>query len=223
MLRVSNLCKSFGEIKVLENVSFELEKGKILAVIGPSGGGKSTLLRVLNGLEIPDSGIIEFPNNKNNHGSFGLVFQDYNLFPQYTVLGNMTLAPKLLQKQEIKNNKHIKNQSKNNFDLIYSQADEILKKVGLFDKKDNYPSQLSGGQRQRTAIARALMLKPDVLCFDEPTSALDPKLTDEIVDMIKQLKGEQTIIIVTHDMDVMRETADKTGIMENGVLSWESI
>ena len=196
MLRVNNLCKSFGNLKALDDVSFEMEKGEILAVIGPSGGGKSTLLRVLNGLEMPDSGIIE-------GGTFGLVFQDYNLFPQYTVLGNITLAPRLLKKD-------------------YSQADEILKKVGLSEKKDNYPSQLSGGQKQRTAIARALMLKPDVLCFDEPTSALDPQLTEEIVNMIKQLKGEQTIIIVTHDMDVMRAVADKTAIMDNGKLRWDT-
>jgi len=195
MLRVNNLCKSFGVLKAIDDVSFELEKGRTLAVIGPSGGGKSTLLRILNGLEIPDSGTVE-------GGTFGLVFQEYNLFPQYTVWGNITLAPRLLKKN-------------------YSQAEEILKKVGLLDKKDNYPSQLSGGQKQRTAIARALMLKPDVLCFDEPTSALDPKLTDEIVGMIKQMKGEQTIIIVTHDMDVMRETADKTAVMENGRLSWD--
>ena len=196
MLRVSSLCKSFGDVKAVDNVSFDLETGKILAIIGPSGGGKSTILRLLNGLETPDSGTIE-------GGTFGLVFQEYNLFPQYTVMGNLTLAPRLLKKN-------------------YSQADEILKKVGLYEKKDNYPSQLSGGQKQRTAIARALLLKPDILCFDEPTSALDPKLTDEIVDMIKQLKGEQTIIIVTHDMDVMRETADKTAIMEDGKLRWDT-
>jgi ABC-type polar amino acid transport system, ATPase component len=195
MLRVNNLCKSFGTLKVLDNVSFELDKGEILAVIGPSGGGKSTLLRILNGLETIDSGSV-------NDSTFGLVFQEYNLFPQYTVMGNLTLAPRLLGKD-------------------YSQADEILKKVGLFDKKDNYPSQLSGGQKQRTAIARALMLKPDVLCFDEPTSALDPKLTEEIVNIIKQLKGEQTIIIVTHDMEVMRAVADKTAVIENGKLRWD--
>jgi len=206
MLSVNNLCKSFGDLLVLDNVSFDLAKGEAFAVIGPSGGGKSTLLRVLNGLEIPDAGTIEFPNNPNGAGTFGMVFQDYNLFPQYTVLGNMTLAPKLLKK--------------NTRDEIYAQAEEILAKVGLSDKKENYPSQLSGGQKQRTAIARALMLKPDVLCFDEPTSALDPKLTDEIVDMIKELKGEQTIIIVTHDMDVMREVADKTATMADGVLNW---
>jgi len=199
MLRVSNLCKSFGNVKAVDNVSFELEKGETLAVIGPSGGGKSTLLRLLNGLEVPDGGTIEFANIYE--GTFGLVFQEYNLFPQYTVLGNITLAPRLLQKN-------------------YSHAEEILRKVGLLDKKDNYPSQLSGGQKQRTAIARALMLKPDILCFDEPTSALDPKLTDEIVGIIKQMKGEQTIIIVTHDMDVMRETADKTATMDDGRLIW---
>ena len=202
MLSVNNICKSFGTVKALDNISFDLSRGETLAVIGPSGGGKSTLLRVLNGLETPDSGSVIFPENNNGKGTFGLVFQEYNLFPQYTVLGNLTLAPKLLGKN-------------------YSQAGEILEKVGLSEKRDNYPSQLSGGQKQRTAIARALMLKPDVLCFDEPTSALDPKLTDEIVNIIKQMKGEQTIIIVTHDMDVMRETADKTAVLENGKLTWD--
>ena len=203
MLRVSNLCKSFGSLKALDDVSFDLKKGETLAVIGPSGGGKSTLLRVLNGLEKPDSGSISFINDsgEKGNGTFGLVFQEYNLFPQYTVLGNLTIAPKLLKKE-------------------YSQAEDILKKVGLLDKKDNYPSQLSGGQKQRTAIARALMLKPDILCFDEPTSALDPKLTEEIVSIINQMKGEQTIIIVTHDMDVMRDTADRTAVMDGGILSW---
>lgn len=204
MLSVNNLCKYYGKLKALDNVSFELQKGEIFAVIGPSGGGKSTLLRVLNELETPDGGSIIFPENENKKGTFGLVFQDYNLFPQYTVLGNMTLAPRLLKKEPL--------------DIIYEQADEILKKVGMSDKKDNYPSQLSGGQRQRTAIARALMLSPDVLCFDEPTSALDPKLTEEIAGMIKQMKGEQTIIIVTHDMDVMSKTADKTASMTDGKL-----
>jgi len=203
MLRVSKLCKRFGALVALDDVSFDLEKGETLAVIGPSGGGKSTLLRVLNGLEVPDFGNIDFTDSENNkvEGTFGLVFQEYNLFPQYTVLGNLTLAPRLLGKN-------------------YSQADEILKKVGLSDKKDSYPSQLSGGQKQRTAIARALMLKPDILCFDEPTSALDPKLTEEIVNIINQMKGEQTIIIVTHDMDVMRGVADKTAVMDNGKLKF---
>jgi len=203
MLRVNNLCKSFGELKALDDVSFDLKKGEVLAVIGPSGGGKSTLLRVLNGLEVPDGGSIDFINPGGDiiSGTFGLVFQEYNLFPQYTVLGNLTLAPRLLKKE-------------------YSQAEEILAKVGLLEKKDNYPSQLSGGQKQRTAIARALMLKPDILCFDEPTSALDPKLTEEIVGIINQMKGEQTIIIVTHDMDVMRGVADKTAVMDDGKLSW---
>ncbi|MCL1792612.1 MAG: ATP-binding cassette domain-containing protein [Oscillospiraceae bacterium] len=201
MLQVSNLCKSFGGLKALDDVSFDLENGETLAVIGPSGGGKSTLLRVLNGLEEPDSGSIDFigPQKNKVKGTFGLVFQEYNLFPQYTVLGNLILAPRLLGKN-------------------YSQAGEILEKVGLSEKKDNYPSQLSGGQKQRAAIARALMLKPDILCFDEPTSALDPKLTEEIVNIINQMKGEQTIIIVTHDMDVMRGTADKTVVMDNGKL-----
>ena len=201
MLRVNRLCKSFGSLVALDNVSFELDRGETMAVIGPSGGGKSTLLRVLNGLEVPNSGSVEFitPEGEATSGTFGLVFQEYNLFPQYTVLNNLTLAPRLLGKN-------------------YSQADEILEKVGLTDKKDSYPSQLSGGQKQRTAIARALMLTPDILCFDEPTSALDPRLTEEIVNIINQMKGEQTIIIVTHDMDVMRGVADKTAKMDNGKL-----
>jgi polar amino acid transport system ATP-binding protein len=193
---VNNLCKSFGGVKAVDDVSFEVKKGEVLAIIGPSGGGKSTILRLLNGLDKPDSGTIE-------GGTFGLVFQDYNLFPQYTVLSNITLAPRLLKKN-------------------YAHAEEILAKVGLLDKKDNYPSQLSGGQKQRTAIARALMLKPDILCFDEPTSALDPKLTEEIVSIINQMKGEQTIIIVTHDMDVMRGVADRTAIMDGGKLRWDT-
>jgi len=202
---VNNLRKSFGSVKALDDVSFELSKGETLAVIGPSGGGKSTLLRVLNGLEAPDSGSIKFLDEYE--GTFGLVFQDYNLFPQYTVMGNLTLAPRLLKK--------------NTPELIQARAEEILAKVGLSDKKDNYPSQLSGGQKQRTAIARALMLKPDILCFDEPTSALDPRLTEEIVNIINQLKGEQTVIIVTHDMDVMRGTADRTAVMDSGIMRWE--
>ena len=200
MLQVNNLCKSFGELKAVDNVSFELAQGETLAIIGPSGGGKSTILRLLNGLEKPDGGTILINGNEN--GTFGLVFQDYNLFPQYTVLGNITLAPRLLKQD-------------------YSHAEQVLDKVGLLEKRDNYPSQLSGGQKQRTAIARALMLKPDILCFDEPTSALDPKLTEEIVGIINQMKGEQTIIIVTHDMDVMRGVADKTAIMDDGKLRWD--
>ena len=201
MLQVNDLCKSFGTLKAVDNVSFSLEKGEVLAIIGPSGGGKSTILRLLNGLEQPDSGTILI--NERDDGTFGLVFQDYNLFPQYTVLGNIILAPKLLKHD-------------------YSHAEETLAKVGLLEKKDNYPSQLSGGQKQRTAIARALMLKPDILCFDEPTSALDPKLTEEMVNIINQMKGEQTIIIVTHDMDVMRGVADKTAVMDEGKLRWNS-
>lgn len=199
MLQVNNLCKSFGSLKAVDDVSFDLAKGETLAIIGPSGGGKSTILRLLNGLEKPDSGTILI--NGRSDGSFGLVFQEYNLFPQYTVLGNITLAPRLLKKD-------------------YSHAEEILDKVGLLEKKNNYPSQLSGGQKQRTAIARALMLNPDILCFDEPTSALDPKLTEEIVGIINRMKGKQTIIIVTHDMDVMRGVADKTANMDSGKLRW---
>ena len=193
MLTVKNLCKSYDGVIAVENVSFSLEKGETMAVIGKSGGGKTTLLRLLNGLETPDDGEI-------TGGTFGLVFQEFNLFPQYNVLKNLTLAPKLRGKPT-------------------KQALELLEQLGLSEKRYNYPSQLSGGQKQRVAIARALMLQPDVLCFDEPTSALDPEFTGEVVDLIKSLKGRQTMIVVTHNMDVMRRIADKTMVMDGGRLS----
>ncbi|MDR3270278.1 MAG: ATP-binding cassette domain-containing protein [Peptococcaceae bacterium] len=194
MLSVKNLCKNFGDYIAVDNVSFDLADGEALAIIGSSGSGKTTILRLLNQLETLDSG-------KIIGGPCGLVFQDFNLFPQYTVLGNLTLAPRLLKKP-------------------YDQAESILDQVGLLEKRHNYPSQLSGGQRQRVAIARALMLQPAVLCFDEPTSALDPSTTGEIVKVIQALKGRQTMIIVTHNMDVCSSLADRVAIMEKGRLRW---
>jgi len=199
MLKVENLRKTYGNVVAVDNVSFELDNGETLAIIGKSGSGKSTILRLLNKLEKPDSGTIE-------GGTFGLVFQDFNLFPQYTVLGNLMLAPKLLG---------------GNIDEIRVKAEALLEQMGLADRREAYPSHLSGGQKQRTAIARALMLSPDVLCFDEPTSALDPELTNEVARVITELKGKQSMILVTHNMDFCAMVADKVGRMETGHLTFE--
>ena len=217
VLEVNNIRKNFGQAEVLKGVSFSLEKGQVLALIGSSGSGKTTLLRCLNFLETPDEGQITVggepllkPNLsddqiRENRLKFGLVFQDYNLFPQYTVLGNVMLAPQLLQlgsRQQIK-----------------ETACSLLGQVGLSDKLQAYPWQLSGGQQQRVAIARALALKPQVLCFDEPTSALDPELTGEVLRVIKGLKtGDQTMIVVTHEMEFAKSVADVVIYMADGVI-----
>ena len=217
ILEVKNLKKGFGATDVLKGVSFSLERGQVLAIIGSSGSGKTTLLRCLNFLETPDEGDI-LVNGKcltgthlteeqirENRLNFGLVFQSFNLFPQYTVLENITLAPSLLKKgtpEEIKAN-----------------ALHLLEQVGLSQKKDSYPYQLSGGQQQRVAIARALALHPHILCFDEPTSALDPELTGEVLRVIRGLKGEDsTMIVVTHEMDFARSVADVVIYMADGVI-----
>ena len=215
VLEVKNLKKHFGSLDVLKGVSFTLEKGQVLAIIGSSGGGKSTLLRCLNFLETPDEGEI-IVNGKQllssfeeevrqNRLHFGLVFQNFNLFPQYTVLENVTLAPKLLKKgspAEIK-----------------EKAQNLLAQVGLSEKVNAYPYQLSGGQQQRVAIARALALNPEVLCFDEPTSALDPELTGEVLRVIRGLKSEDTtMIVVTHEMGFAKSVADVVIYMADGVI-----
>jgi polar amino acid transport system ATP-binding protein len=193
MLTVKNLSKSFDGQKVIDDVSFTLGKRETLVVVGPSGEGKTTLLRLLSGLETPDSGTI-------SGGSVGLVFQDFNLFPQYTVLENLTLAPQILNEKS-------------------RSAKRLLKQLGLSDKANSYPAGLSGGEKQRAAIARALMLKPDVLCLDEPTSALDPSLTNEVARIINNLKKQQTkMIIVTHDMDFCARVADRIAMMNKGKL-----
>ena len=215
VLEVRNLKKHFGSLDVLKGVSFSLEKGQVLAIIGSSGGGKSTLLRCLNFLETPDEGEI-IVNGKQllssseeevrqNRLHFGLVFQNFNLFPQYSVLENVTLAPNLLKKGTPAENRE--------------KALDLLSQVGLSEKVNAYPYQLSGGQQQRVAIARALALNPEVLCFDEPTSALDPELTGEVLRVIRGLKSENTtMIVVTHEMGFAKSVADMVIYMADGVI-----
>ncbi|MBQ7767674.1 MAG: amino acid ABC transporter ATP-binding protein [Oscillospiraceae bacterium] len=219
ILEVKNIKKDFGKTKVLKDVSFSLEKGQVLAIIGSSGSGKTTLLRCLNFLETPDSGEI-IVNGKTlfsagtkytddqireNRLHFGLVFQNFNLFPQYNVLQNVTLAPSLL--------------NKGTAEELDELGKKLLTQVGLADKLESYPCQLSGGQQQRVAIARALAMHPEILCFDEPTSALDPELTGEVLRVIRSLKGEDsTMIVVTHEMDFARSVADVIIYMADGVI-----
>ena len=216
VLEVKNLKKSFGTTDVLQGVSFTLEEGQVLAIIGSSGSGKTTLLRCLNFLEQADEGqILVNGQNLPFQGSdeeirrhrlnFGLVFQNFNLFPQYTALENVTLAPSLL--------------GKGSQDAIRANALQLLAQVGLSQKVDAYPYQLSGGQQQRLAIARALALQPKVLCFDEPTSALDPELTGEVLRVIRNLKDKNhTMIVVTHEMEFAKCVADVVIYMADGVI-----
>lgn len=231
LLEVKNITKSFGKLEVLRGIDFSLERGKVLTIIGSSGSGKTTLLRCLNFLETPNEGtisvdgklIFDAENKKKvsedeirkNRLHFGLVFQQFNLFPQYTVFQNITLAPKLRLGEE----KLTKEEKKHRIAKIEAHAEELLEKVGLTEKKDFYPCQLSGGQQQRVAIARALALTPDILCFDEPTSALDPELTGEVLSVIRDLKSsDSTMIIVTHEMDFARHVSDEIIFMANGVI-----
>ena len=201
LLEVNNLHKSFGNTDVLKGVSFSLEQGQVLALIGSSGSGKTTLLRCLTGLESPDCGSILLKDG----GSFGLVFQNFNLFPQYTALENVMLAPSLRKTKPR--------------EQLREEALALLAQVGLSDRADSYPWQLSGGQQQRTAIARALALKPEVLCFDEPTSALDPELTGEVLRTIRGLKEKNiTMIVVTHEMEFAKCVADVVIYMADGVI-----
>ena len=215
LLEIKNLSKSFNDDLVLDDVSLSVNKGETIGIIGPSGGGKTTFLRCLNFLETADKGqiiindnVIFDANNKQltdeeirkNRLHFGLVFQNFNLFPQYSVIDNITLAMKLLNK-----------------DNPEKTALELLDKLGLSNKKDSYPELLSGGQKQRVAIARALALNPDILCFDEPTSALDPGLTNEIAKVICDLKSKDTtMIVVSHDMEFAKKVADRIVLILNG-------
>jgi polar amino acid transport system ATP-binding protein len=231
ILNVKKLYKSFGDTKVLKGISFSLERGKSLAVIGASGSGKTTMLRCLNFLERPDGGVILVNGRtifdadddstlsetqiRKNRLHFGLVFQSFNLFPQYTAFRNVTIAPELLAKE----NPDYAERGKKLHENIRTRARRILDSVGLSDKFDSYPHQLSGGQQQRVAIARALALEPDILCFDEPTSALDPELTGEVLRVIRGLaERHTTMIIVTHEMQFAREVADTVIFMDDGLI-----
>ncbi len=199
LLEVKNLKKSFDDNVVLKDISFSVERGEVLSIIGPSGSGKSTLLRCITDLETEDSGVIDFD------GTFGLVFQNFNLFPHHSVMKNITNAPIKVQKR--------------NKDEVFEHARDLLKKMGLEDKEDSYPSELSGGQQQRVSIARALCMNPDILFFDEPTSALDPELTGEILQVIKELAAENmTMVIVTHEMNFARNVSDYIIFMDDGVI-----
>lgn len=233
VLEVKDLRKSFGKTRVLKGVSFTLEEGEVLSIIGSSGSGKTTILRCINQLETADSGYIEVDGEvffdgtqkKENAAEkrkrqllIGLVFQDFHLFPQYNVLKNVTLAAELLAKER-EDYKHNKKQI---HDEIIDKAKEILSKVGLSDKLESYPCELSGGQKQRVSIARALMLEPKVLFFDEPTSALDPELTGEILKVIKGLAEEKTtMVIVTHEMSFAKAVSTKVIFMDDGVIAEE--
>ncbi len=221
ILEVKDIKKNFGNVEILKGISFDMEKGQTLSILGSSGSGKTTLLRCLNFLETPDDGEITVNGNVLFDGScgnlsdselnkrrlhFGMVFQQFNLFPQYTALENVTLAPELLDKNR-------------NRQEIIEEGKVLLEKMGLSDRMDNYPHQLSGGQQQRVAIARALALKPDILCFDEPTSALDPELTGEVLKVIKELAEQHTtMIIVTHEIEFARNVSDEILFMDGGVI-----
>jgi len=235
LLEVRNIKKSFDKTEVLKGISFDLEKGEVLTIIGSSGSGKTTLLRCLNYLEVPDDGRIVVNGEavfddaekkayteasiRNLRLHFGLVFQSFNLFPQYTVLDNVMLAPRLKLKESIKNKSVPAQKKGEELRRIEEKARALLEMVGLSNKADSYPFQLSGGQQQRVAIARALALDPDVLCFDEPTSALDPELTVEVLRVIKNLKSlGKTMVIVTHEMEFARKVSDRVIYMHNGLI-----
>ena len=231
ILEVKNIEKHFENTKVLQDVSFSLEEGKALAIIGSSGSGKTTLLRCLNFLERPDSGSIIVKGKtlfdasakasdwekdlRKKRLHFGMVFQSFNLFPQYTALENVTLAEKLLARER----EDFKSRKREIYKEIEAHGLELLDQMGLAERTGHYPHQLSGGQQQRVAIARALALKPDILCFDEPTSALDPELTGEVLKVIRGLAEQKTtMIIVTHEMAFARDVADQVIFMDGGVI-----
>ena len=224
ILDAQHIGKHFGGTQVLRDISFSLEEGQALSIIGSSGSGKTTLLRCLNFLETPDKGIISVRGEtlydaddprrpseaeiRQRRLHFGLVFQSFNLFPQYTALQNVTLARELMAKE-----------NRESRDTILAEGRELLVRMGLSDRADHYPHQLSGGQQQRVAIARALAMKPDILCFDEPTSALDPELTGEVLKVIRSLAEQKTtMIIVTHEMAFARDVADQVIFMDGGVI-----
>ena len=212
LIRVENLQKAFGDFHALNGITEEIRKGEVVVIIGPSGSGKSTFLRSLNLLEVPTGGHIYFEgvditdakvDIDKHRQKMGMVFQHFNLFPHKTILENITLAPiKLLKKDKAEAEK---------------EARELLKRVGLEEKADSYPSQLSGGQKQRIAIVRSLAMNPDVILFDEPTSALDPEMVGEVLELMKQLAQEgMTMVVVTHEMGFAREVADRVMFVDEG-------
>ena len=239
---INNLTKNFGELGVLRGISLDMQKGEVLSVIGSSGSGKTTLLRCINFLDTPSSGSItldgevmysdaetkRIPENelRRRRMNFGLVFQSFNLFPQYNVLDNIKLAPTLFLKEKIKELKKT-GKKKSEIDDFYrselnridSEAQRLIEKIGLTEKINAYPCELSGGQCQRVAIARALVLSPKILCFDEPTSALDPMLTGEVLKVIRSLRDDgRTMIIVTHEIGFAKSVSDKIVFMSDGVI-----
>ena len=219
MIEVKDLKKSFGDLEILKGVNTTIERNEKVVIIGQSGSGKSTFLRCLNRLEKPTGGSIVFEGTDLTTASekqlykvrekMGMVFQHFNLFPHLTIRGNLTLAPvklRLLSKDEAN-----------------ERAENMLRKVGLYDKADSYPNMLSGGQKQRIAIARALVMNPDVMLFDEPTSALDPEMVGEVLELMKHLAAEgMTMIVVTHEMGFAREVASRVLFMDGGVIAEEN-
>ncbi len=231
ILEVEHLSKTFGSTKVLKDISFTMEQGEVLSIIGSSGSGKTTMLRCLNFLETPNTGIIRVKDDvlfdssvastrseseiRRKRLHFGLVFQNFNLFPQYTALENVTLAKELL----MQDTPEFKADKKTVIEQIRQEGLVLLDQMGLSNRIDNYPHQLSGGQCQRVAIARALALSPDILCFDEPTSALDPELTGEVLRVIQELADQKTtMIIVTHEMAFARDVASQVIFMDDGYI-----
>ena len=238
LLEINGLCKSFGKNKVLKGISFTQDEGTVLSIIGSSGSGKTTLLRCITGLETADSGTIKIGDRlifdserkdklskeekRINQLMTGLVFQSFNLFPQYTVLDNVMLAKKLSLEKEMKRDRLSNAERKKALSDLKNEAISVIESVGLADKLDSYPCELSGGQQQRVAIARALMLSPKILCFDEPTSALDPQITVEVLKVIANLaKQGRTMVIVTHEMGFAKEVSDKVIFMDNGEIAEE--
>ncbi|MHC1721548.1 MAG: amino acid ABC transporter ATP-binding protein [Clostridiaceae bacterium] len=213
MIEATNITKRFGNLEVFKDITVNVKKGEVLCIIGPSGSGKSTFLRCLNHLEEINGGKIVIEGEMLNHKDkklvrkittkMGMVFQQFNLFPHMTVLQNVMEAPLVVRKE-----------SK---DVVLERANKLLKKVGLEDKMDFYPSKLSGGQKQRVAIARALCMNPDIMLFDEPTSALDPELVGEVLGVMKNLANEgMTMVVVTHEMGFAKEVADRVIFMDGG-------
>lgn len=199
ILEMKNIVKKYGDFTAVNNVDFSMKKGEIVAIIGPSGSGKSTLLRCINGLNSITSGELIL------NGTTGMVFQHFNLFPHMTCKDNITYAPIKVKKEDK--------------EVVYKRADNLLKMVGLETKGDSYPAQISGGQKQRIAIARALAMEPDIMLFDEPTSALDPEITGEVLTVMKKLaENHTTMIVVTHEMGFAKEVADRVLFMDNGII-----